>query len=171
MSGTIAVGVEGTEPSRVALRWSMKRAAASGSVVRLVNVVDTEWAGVGTRMLDDMHVDARQLLEREAEYARSLAPGVSVDTELLEGDLMDELIAASQDCDLIAGRTRPDSSTAKCSDRAAFNWPPPRIRRWPSSLKPPGAADRASSWEPTNPTRVVLQFGSRPPRPSGQVSH
>ena len=102
MSGTIAVGVEGTEPSRIALRWSMKRAAALGSAVRLVNVVDTEWAGVGTRMLDDMHVGARQLLEREAEYARSLAPGVSVDTELLEGDLMDELIAASEDCDLIA---------------------------------------------------------------------
>ena len=102
MNGTIVVGVEGTEPSRVALRWSMKRATATDSDVRLVNVVDSEWAGVGARILEDMHADAEHLLEREAEYARSLAPGVPVDTELREGDLMDELIAASRDCDLIA---------------------------------------------------------------------
>jgi nucleotide-binding universal stress UspA family protein len=102
MSGTIVVGVEGTEPSRVAVRWSMKRAAATGADVRLVNVVDSEWAGVGARILEDMRADAAQLLEREAEYARSIAPDVSVHTELREGDLMDELIAASKDCVLIA---------------------------------------------------------------------
>jgi nucleotide-binding universal stress UspA family protein len=102
MNGTIVVGVEGTEPSRVALRWSMKRATATDSDVRLVTVVDSEWAGVGSRILEDMHADAEHLLEREAEYARALAPGVSVSTELREGDLMDELIAASRDCDLIA---------------------------------------------------------------------
>jgi nucleotide-binding universal stress UspA family protein len=102
MSGTIVVGVEGTEPSRVALRWSMKRAATTGSDVRLITVVDSEWAGVGARILDDIHADAERLLEREAEYARSIAPDVSVETELREGDLMEELIAASQYCDLIA---------------------------------------------------------------------
>ena len=102
MSGTIVVGVEGTEPSRVALRWSMKRAAATGADVRLVNVLDSEWAGVGARILQGMRADAAHLLEREAEYARSITPDVSVTTELLEGDLMDELIAASEDCDLIA---------------------------------------------------------------------
>jgi nucleotide-binding universal stress UspA family protein len=102
MTGTIVVGVEGTEPSRVALRWSMKRAAETGSDVRLVTVVDSEWAGVGARILEDIHADAERLLEREAEYARSIAPDVPVDTELREGDLMDELIAASEGCDLIA---------------------------------------------------------------------
>ena len=102
MSETIVVGVEGTEPSRVALRWSMKRAAATGAGVRLVTVVDSEWAGVGARILKDLRADAGHLLEREAEYARSIAPGVSVDTELREGDLMDELIAASKGCELIA---------------------------------------------------------------------
>lgn len=102
MSGTIAVGVAGTEPSRVALRWSMKRAVATGADVRLVNVLDSEWASVSARILEGMHADAQRLLEREAEYARSLAPDVSVHTELREGDLMEELIAVSQDSDLIA---------------------------------------------------------------------
>ena len=46
MSGTIAVGVAGTEPSRVALRWSMKRAVATGADVRLVNVLDSEFLPV-----------------------------------------------------------------------------------------------------------------------------
>ena len=74
MSGTIVVGVEGTEPSRVALRWSMKRAAATGSDVRLVNVVDTEWAGVGTRILDDMHADAQRMLDASPRTLARLPP-------------------------------------------------------------------------------------------------
>lgn len=102
MAGTIVVGVEGAEPSRVALRWGMERAAALGADVRLVHVVDDEWATVGSRILDGMLADAGRLLEKEAVYARSLVPGVVVSTQLLHGSLMDELIAASKDADLVA---------------------------------------------------------------------
>ncbi|MEO7007186.1 MAG: universal stress protein [Terrimesophilobacter sp.] len=102
MVGTIVVGIEGTERSRVALRWSMERAAATGTEISLTHVIDDEWATVGSRILGGMRVDAERLLEREAEYARSLTSGVVVSTQLLHGNLMDELIVTSKNADLLA---------------------------------------------------------------------
>ncbi|GAB3043487.1 universal stress protein [Parafrigoribacterium mesophilum] len=102
MVDTIVVGIEGTEPSRVALRWSIERAATTGAEVVLVHVVDDEWASVSARIREGMAADAGRLLEREAEYARSLAAGVTVGTRLLHGDVMDELIAASRTASVIA---------------------------------------------------------------------
>ena len=102
MTTTILVGVAGGEPSRVAVRWSMRWAAEAGAEVRLVHVLDDEWATVGARMLDDLRADALHLVETEADYARSLAPEVAVRSQLLEGSLMWELIAASEGADLTA---------------------------------------------------------------------
>lgn len=102
MSATIVVGVQGTEPSRSALRWSVRRAGAISATVVLVHVLDDEWATLSARIQEDLHEDARRLVEREAEYASSLAPGVVVRTRLLHGSLMNELLAASGSADMVA---------------------------------------------------------------------
>ncbi|HEY5222425.1 MAG TPA: universal stress protein [Microbacteriaceae bacterium] len=102
MTSTILVGVAGTEASRAALRWSMKRAAAIGAEVILTYVVDDEWATIGARMLDDLRDDAQRVLEGESEYARSLAPEVVRHTRLLHGSLMKELVTTSDSVDLVA---------------------------------------------------------------------
>ncbi|WP_308468549.1 universal stress protein [Rathayibacter soli] len=102
MARTILVGVTGTEPSRAALRWSMKRAAAIGAEVTLCYVLDDGWATIGARMLSELREDASRLLEGEADYARSIAPEVVVHTQLLRGSLMKELAAASKSVDFVA---------------------------------------------------------------------
>lgn len=102
MSGTIVVGVQGTEPSRAALRWSLRRAGAISATVELVYVLDDAWATLGARILEDLQEDAQRLVEREADYSRSIAPAVAVRTRLLHGSLMRELLAASEHADMVA---------------------------------------------------------------------
>lgn len=101
MSETILVGIDGTESSRAALRWGVRRAAAIGAEVDLVHVIDDEWETIGARMLEDLDDDAQHLVEREAEYARAVVPHVVVHTRLLHGNPMRELIAASDGADMV----------------------------------------------------------------------
>lgn len=101
MSGTILVGVNGTDPSRAALRWAMKRAAAVGAKVSVAHVIDDGWATIGARMIGDLRDDAQRLVEKEAEYARRLTHDVVIHTQLLRGSLMQELIAASDSADMV----------------------------------------------------------------------
>lgn len=98
---TLLVGIDGTESSRAALRWAMKRAVATGVEVSLAHVVDDEWSTIGARMLGELDDDARHLLEREAEYAHSLAAEVVVHTELLHGSVMQQLIATSDKAEMV----------------------------------------------------------------------
>jgi nucleotide-binding universal stress UspA family protein len=79
----------------------MKRAAAVGAEVNLAHVVDDEWTTIGVRMLEELDGDARDLLEREAEYAHSLAAEVVVHIQLLHGSVMQELIAASKNAGMV----------------------------------------------------------------------
>lgn len=102
MAGTIVVGIAGTEPSRVALRWATERATATGAEIMLVHVVDDDWATISPRILEEVRADAGRLLTREAEYARSLAPNLVVSTRHLYGSLMEELIAVSKSAELVA---------------------------------------------------------------------
>jgi nucleotide-binding universal stress UspA family protein len=102
MSGkTLLIGIDGTESSRAALRWAMKRASSIGAGVTLVHVIDDEWTTIGARMLEELEDDARSLLEREADYAHSLASEVAVQTRLLHGNVMQELTAASDDAGMV----------------------------------------------------------------------
>jgi nucleotide-binding universal stress UspA family protein len=103
VSGTLVVGIDGTESSRAALRWAVSRAAATGVEVKLVHVIDDEWATISARMIKDLGDDSQRLLESEAEYARALAlaPHVIVHTESTRGEPMRVLIAESRDAGMI----------------------------------------------------------------------
>src|SRR3546814_133212 len=101
MSETILVGVDGTVASRAALRWSMKRATASGATVSLAHVVDDDRVTIGERMLEALGDEAHDVTEREADYAHALAPDVVVHTQLLHGSAMQELISASDRADIV----------------------------------------------------------------------
>ncbi|WP_349903266.1 universal stress protein [Parafrigoribacterium humi] len=101
MSGTLVVGIDGTESSRAALRWAVTRAAATGVEVKLVHVIDDEWITISARMIKDLGDDSQRLLESEAGYARALAPNVIVHTESTRGEPMQVLIAESRDAGMI----------------------------------------------------------------------
>jgi nucleotide-binding universal stress UspA family protein len=98
---TLLVGIDGTESSRAALRWATKRAAATGAEVNLTHVINDDWATIGARMLEELEEDARLLLGKEVAYAHTLAAQVSIHTQVLHGDVMQELIAASKQAEMV----------------------------------------------------------------------
>lgn len=101
MTRTLLVGIDGTESSRAALRWAVRRAAAIGAEINLTHVINDDWATIGARMLEELEDDARRLLGKEVEYAHSLAAEVGVHTQVLHGDVMQELIAASKQAEMV----------------------------------------------------------------------
>ncbi|WP_022887416.1 universal stress protein [Glaciibacter superstes] len=97
----ILVGVDGSTPSRAAVKWSIQRAAATGEDVIVAHVVDDEWGVVSYRLLDEVRVEAEALVAAEAAFARSIDPRVTVTTTLRDGNPMSELIAVAEDADLV----------------------------------------------------------------------
>lgn len=98
----ILVGVDGSTPSRAAVRWSVHRATSTGEDVVIVHVIDDEWGVVSSRLLHEVRVEAEALIAVEATFARSINPRVAVTTELREGNPMWELTAAAEGADLVA---------------------------------------------------------------------
>lgn len=103
----IRVGIDGSESSRTALQWAVKRLTAADGDLRgtltLVHVVDDVGGMIGARNLEALREDGRALAEREATYARSLAPDLTFNVEVLVGSPMWELIATSDDAMTVVG--------------------------------------------------------------------
>ena len=86
MAGSILVGVDGSTPSRSALRWSVNRARDTGASVELLHVADDDATARGA---------AELLLRTELEFARGLAPDLVVITALADGNAEDALVRRS----------------------------------------------------------------------------
>lgn len=97
--GTLVVGVDGSTPSRRAVEWGVRRAAATGSEVLLVHVIDDDPNANGSS--DHCRAAARRFIEGEVEHAGSLEAGVVVHGELRTGSPMRELSAASAGTELV----------------------------------------------------------------------
>jgi nucleotide-binding universal stress UspA family protein len=102
MDRTILVGVDASSACQAAIRWSIERAASTGSDVVLLHVIDDEWGVIGEQFGDELDPDAKRLLEERARFARGVDPSVRVTTRLAVGDPMVELAAASGDVGLVA---------------------------------------------------------------------
>lgn len=85
MAASILVGVDGSTPSRSAVRWSVGRALATGASLELLHVVDDGAS----------HADAAQLLRIELDFVRTLAPDLVVTTALAEGGAEDAFVRRS----------------------------------------------------------------------------
>jgi nucleotide-binding universal stress UspA family protein len=95
------IGVDGSGPSRAALRWGLHRAAEDGSPVVLVHVVDDEWGLVGHDYAEDAERQADALLAEEAANAGALAAGVEIRTRVLHGSPWWELAGLPDAEDLL----------------------------------------------------------------------
>lgn len=102
MRRTIVVGVDGSGPSREAVRWSARRCATTGDSLELIVVLDDEWGSVGVDMLPELEISARRQVGLEADVARDLSPSTPVSVRVIHGDPIYELIAASHDAGLLA---------------------------------------------------------------------
>lgn len=98
------VGVDGSLPSRAAIRWAIGHAREHGTGVVLVHVADDEWGAVGTELIDEVDSGARRLLDDEVGYARSLEGAVGLRAELRSGSPMAVLASlADTDTMLVVG--------------------------------------------------------------------
>jgi nucleotide-binding universal stress UspA family protein len=99
MKTRIRVGIDGSEASRAAVRWSVRRLATfdngADKALTLVHVVDDDWGMMGSRNMEALREDGRILAAKEAEYVRSLGTDLAVETEVLIGNPIWELIARS----------------------------------------------------------------------------
>lgn len=97
----ILVGVDGSAPSRVAVRWSVMRAAATREEIMLLHAVDDEWGVMGIRLLEELKNDAGRVLLAEKNYAQTIDSTVTLSTVMRPGNPMQELIAVSEDAVLV----------------------------------------------------------------------
>jgi nucleotide-binding universal stress UspA family protein len=101
MARTIAVGVDGSAPGRVALRWAMRQAIAIDAEVLVVYVVAGDIAPLESLTEDELNAEGARIVEGEAEYARARVPGPTVRTRLMFGNAMRQLIEISRDVDMV----------------------------------------------------------------------
>lgn len=101
MSATYYIGVDGSGPSRAALRWGVRRAAERNAAVVLVNTVDDEWGLVGRDAAAAAERQARDLLVEEADRVQSLHTGVLLTTRIVHGGTAWELARLPQPEDLL----------------------------------------------------------------------
>jgi nucleotide-binding universal stress UspA family protein len=101
MTSTYYIGVDGSGPSRAALRWGVRRAAERGAAVVLVNTVDDEWGLVGRDAAAAAERQARELLAEESERVAALRSGVTLTTRIVHGGTAWELARLPQPEDLL----------------------------------------------------------------------
>lgn len=98
MSDTIVVGVDGSVPSRGAIRWAAARALSRGDGIRLVHVLD-ERAAAGAALDADAGVNA--LLHAGEALARAVAGDIPISWHIVRGDPVEMLSANAGDHGLL----------------------------------------------------------------------
>ncbi|MEV5753977.1 universal stress protein [Actinoallomurus sp. NPDC052308] len=100
----IVVGVDGSEPSRAALRWALRQARLTGAAVDAVigwevpTSFGWDMAVVGA---DDIKAAAAKTLEATIEQEAGQRPEVPVDARVMEGNAARVLLDAAEGADLI----------------------------------------------------------------------
>lgn len=87
------VGVDGSIPSRAAIRWAIQRTRENDVDLTLVHVADDEWGAIGSVLVEEYNRGARQLLADELAYAESLGSDAPIHVDLAFGSPMTELAA------------------------------------------------------------------------------
>ncbi|MEU4419234.1 universal stress protein [Actinoplanes sp. NPDC024001] len=101
----IVVAVDGTEPSRAAVRWAAREAELRKQPLLLTHVLDWDWAGtqydVDGRHFETARRFGESIAVRAAQEAATVASAIEMDTDVLTGDPAAQLIIASEGEDLL----------------------------------------------------------------------
>lgn len=114
----IVVAVDGTEPSLAAVRWAAREARDSDRPLRILHILDWNWApgrfdysgqrfdaparyGVDGERFDTARRMADGITGRAAAEAREVAPGITVDTDVIIGNPAGQLVVSSEQADLM----------------------------------------------------------------------
>jgi nucleotide-binding universal stress UspA family protein len=108
--GLVVVGVDGSEPSKDALRWAIRYARATGATVRAMTVwhfpASFGWGPVTAIPEMDPEADARAALKATVEAVTDAAEPVKIQTEVVEGPPALMLLRAADDADLLVVGSR-----------------------------------------------------------------
>lgn len=101
--GFIVVGVDGSEPSKAALRWALRQAGLTGDRVDVVTAwhypVTYGWAPMPGSV--DIAGGAQQMLDDLLPEIVGPDPGVEVRSRVVEGHAAGVLVDASKGADLL----------------------------------------------------------------------
>lgn len=101
MAEKYIIGVDGSEQSRVALDWGLKRAAQTGAHVELLHVADDSFLSESVAFLNEAQQASEKMLEAEREYAKATGfDGVITGTAIV-GHPIAEVEEASKRADLV----------------------------------------------------------------------
>lgn len=101
MAESIIIGVDGSEQSRVALAWGLKRAAERSASVELLHVADDSFLSESVAFLSEAQKASEEMLEAERAYARSLGFEGPLKGTAVVGHPIVEVEAASKRADLL----------------------------------------------------------------------
>jgi nucleotide-binding universal stress UspA family protein len=110
---SIVVGVDGSEGSRLALRFALAEARLRGARVRAVAVwhipalvYEGGFAAPDTRLLDELATETGETLDRTVVEAAEHASDVTVETIVREGQPATVLLDEAADADLLVVGSR-----------------------------------------------------------------
>ncbi|MFU8947617.1 universal stress protein [Mycetocola zhadangensis] len=108
MKNQILVGVKDPDTSRAAVLWAAERAASRGLGLSLLHIVDEGIRRSGSPDLIEATGSAvEQVLTRSADLARSVASGVNISADSVEGNPLTELVRRSADVDMVVVGSDP----------------------------------------------------------------
>jgi len=111
----IVVGVDGSEPSKAALRWAIRQAKLTGASVDAVTAwrypAGYGWGPVASGL--DLEGEARSILAEALGEVSGLYPEVPVRPLIAEGHTAEVLIRAAKDADLLVTGSHGHSGLAK----------------------------------------------------------
>lgn len=109
--GRIVVGVDGSEGSRIALRWAFEEALRRSATVCLVHVwsfphsIAPMAIAVAVPTVEEMHKVATEILDQVLAAVDAPA-GVPLERRIVEGGAAEALIEAARDAELLVVGTR-----------------------------------------------------------------
>jgi nucleotide-binding universal stress UspA family protein len=101
----IVVGMNVSGPSRAALDWAMVRAERLGDSVRATYVLEDEALWEAAQTVLGRAIDPLATIDEEIADARARHPSVSVEPQLVAGDVVDGLVEASAAATLLVTGT------------------------------------------------------------------
>jgi nucleotide-binding universal stress UspA family protein len=113
MSGTIVVGIDGSESARFAARWAAREAELRAAAVLLVSAWELPTYGfsfgavaVSEDMMKALRRAAEDNLADATDEVRTIAKEIDVSTEVVEGNAAGVLLEAARDADLLVVGSR-----------------------------------------------------------------
>jgi nucleotide-binding universal stress UspA family protein len=97
----VIVGIDGSVPSRAAIRWAAEEAEAAGAELVLAHVIDDEWGTVSERMVDEAGSGSAHLVDLARTQALEYKPELEVATLTMTGSPMWELAGLSDRATLL----------------------------------------------------------------------